>query len=189
MEINQRSTTTEYNRYPEIFREIKQIVPHPSQILSFGCSTGLECETLQELYYPGIDIIGLDINQNIITENTKKNKYNNIQYYSNIEDIANKSDIIFANSVLCRWPESDGNYTFDTFESTLNIIDKLLNENGYLCIYNSKYLFSETTFFTSGRYEQINTLYKDTGFVTKYYKNNNRINNSYPYYLFRKINM
>ena len=28
-----------YNRYPKIFKEIKKIIPSPSQILSFGCST------------------------------------------------------------------------------------------------------------------------------------------------------
>jgi len=41
MKQNQKSHTTAYNRYPELFKEIKEIIPLPSQILSFGCSTGM----------------------------------------------------------------------------------------------------------------------------------------------------
>lgn len=184
---NQKSNATEYNRYPEIFKEIKQIIPSPSQILSFGCSLGKECETLQELYFPDVKIIGLDINENIITDNKKRNKYKNIEYYSILDNITEKSDIILANSVLCRWPENEGVYTFETFEKTLGIIDNLLNKDGYLCIYNSKYLFCETNLFLSKKYERVNTSHKKTGFVTKYHKNNEKINSDYPYFLFKKI--
>ena len=87
MKQNQKSHATKYNRYPEIFKEIKGIIPSPNQILSFGCSTGIECETLQELYFPNIKIIGLDISEEVITNNIKKNKYKNIEYYSKIDNI------------------------------------------------------------------------------------------------------
>ena len=152
---NQISNATQFNRYPEIFKEIKKIIPKPKQILSFGCSKGLECETLHKLYYPNNKIIGLDINKEIIKNNIKKNKYNNIEYFSNFENISKKSDIIFANSVLCRWPEGQVKYTFESFEKTLEIIDSLLNKDGYLCIYNSKYLFCETNLFLEEKYENI----------------------------------
>lgn len=36
MKQNQKSHATSYNRYPEIFKEIKGIIPSPSEILSFG---------------------------------------------------------------------------------------------------------------------------------------------------------
>ena len=36
-------------------------------------------------------------------------------------------------SVLCLWPESKNKYKFQTFVDTLNIIDKLLEKDGYLC--------------------------------------------------------
>ena len=184
MEQNQKSHATSYNRYPKIFKEIKGIIPSPSQILSFGCSTGIECETLQELYFPNIKIIGLDISEKVITDNIKKNKYKNIEYYSKLDNINEKSDIIFANSVLCRWPESEGEYTFETFEKTLEVIDNLLNKDGYLCIYNSKYLFCENKLFH--KYEKVETSHKETGFVTKYHKNNKKIKNNYPFFLFKK---
>jgi predicted TPR repeat methyltransferase len=186
MKQNQISHVTSYNRYPKIFKEIKEIIPQPSQILSFGCSTNMECETLHELYFPNIKIIGLDISEEVIINNIKKNKYKNIEYYSKVDNITGKSDLIFANSVLCRWPESEGKYTFETFEKTLELIDNLLNKDGYLCIYNSKYLFCETNLFLNKKYEKIKTSYKKTGFVTKYHKNNKKINNNYPFYLFKK---
>ena len=183
---NQKSKHTEYNRYPEVFKEVKQIMPSPKQILSFGCSRGLECQTLQELYFPDIKIIGLDISDEIIINNKNNNKYKNIEYYSKLDDITEKSDIIFANSVLCIWPENEGVYKFETFENTLEIIDNLLNKDGYLCIYNSKYLFCETNLFINKKYEKINTLHKETGFVTKYHKNNEKITYDYPFFLFKK---
>jgi SAM-dependent methyltransferase len=186
MKQNQKSTATWYNRYPKVFKEIKRIIPSPSQILSFGCSTGEECETLQELYFPNVKIIGLDISEKVITNNKKKNKYKNIEYYSKLDNITEKSDLIFANSVLCRWPKNEEEYTFETFENTLEIIDNLLNKDGYLCIYNSKYLFCETNLFVNKKYEKVETSHKKTGFVTKYYKNNEKINNNYPFFLFKK---
>ena len=39
---NQKSNCTIFNRYPEIFKEIKEIIPSPNNILSFGCSTGMD---------------------------------------------------------------------------------------------------------------------------------------------------
>ena len=185
MEQNQISNATSINRYPHLFHEIKSIIPHPNQILSFGCSTGEECITLHNFYFPGTKIIGLDINQQIIKSNIIKNQHKNIQYYSELENINNKSDLIFANSVLCKWPEVVGEYTFETFEKTIEQIDNLLNEDGYLCIYNSKYLFTETQLFKN-KYEIVITRHTDTGFVTKYHSNNNPITEKYPFYLFKK---
>lgn len=186
MKLNQKSNVTSYNRYPQIFREIKSIISNPSQILSFGCSTGLECNTLHKLYYPNKKIIGLDICKNIIETNKIRNKISNIKYTSDINEIENKSDLIFVMSVLCRWPEEHGEYTFETFEETLNIIDNLLNIDGYLCIYNSKYIFTETDLFNE-KYQIVETEYKETGFVYKYHKDGIKLDYSYPYYLFKKI--
>ena len=190
---NQNSHATAYNRYPEIFEGVKEIISTPSCILSFGCSTGEECETLQELYYPNVNIIGFDISEKVIKKNIEKNKYKNIQYYSKVDNIPKRSDIIFANSVLCRWPDPKlstipnfPQYTFEMFESTLEYVDNLLNKDGYLCIYNSTYLFSETNLFRNKKYEKIETPHKETGFVTKYHKNGKKINFNYPYYLFKK---
>jgi len=183
---NQISHASWMNRYPEIFKEIKSIIPSPKQILSFGCANGEECITMQELYFPNVKIVGLDISEIVIIANKGKNKYKNIEYYSSLENITEKSDLIFANSILCRWTERKGEYTFETFESTLKTIDNLLNKDGYLCIYNSKYLFTETDLFKH-KYDKVNTKHTETGFVTKYHNDYKKININYPYFLFRKI--
>ena len=188
MEQNQKSHATKYNRYPEIFKEISYIIPNPKQILSFGCSTGSECNTLHELYFNNSKIIGLDISKEIINKNKIKNTIKNIEYIDNIKEITKKSDLIFAMSVLCIWSESHGEYSFELFKNTLNIIDELLENNGYLCIYNSKYLFTDTELFKE-KYEKIETNYKETGFVYKYDSNNKRLNYEYPYFLFTPFNI
>jgi predicted TPR repeat methyltransferase len=186
MKVNQISNFTLYDRYPEIFNEVSQIITNPKRILSFGCSTGIECNTLHEKYFKDIKIIGLDINEQIIEQNIYKNIYNNIEYTCDSKNIIEKCDLIFAMSVLCRWPEEDGEYTFETFTETLNIIDGLLEKNGYICIYNSKYLFTETELFTK-KYEIVKTIHSNTGFVSKYNNNNDKITVEYPYFLFKKI--
>ncbi len=184
MKVNQISHATSYDRYPEIFKEVVSIIPNPNQILSFGCSSGIECNTLHEIYYNNIKIVGLDINEMLINENNINNKYNNIEYTSDLKTLDKKFDLIFVMSVLCRWPESYGEYTFETFCETLNIIDDLLNINGYVCIYNSKYVFTDTAL--KEKYLVIETNYKETGFVHKYDLNEEKIKD-YPYFLFKKI--
>jgi chemotaxis methyl-accepting protein methylase len=186
---NQITHATSYNRYPKIFKEVSTIIPNPRQILSFGCSNGSECNTFHEIYFKNSNIIGLDINQDVINQNKENNKYENIKYVDKIEDIDNKCDLIFVMSVLCVWPERLGEYTYETFLDTLNIIDNLLEINGYLCIYNSKYLFTDTEIFKK-KYKIIETKVKETGFVYKYnYKDVKIKDNTYPYLLFQKINI
>lgn len=173
--LNQLSTHTEYNRYPEIFKEVKKYHIGNPKILSFGCSIGEECITLKNEYFIDSEIHGYDINNEI-------KPYNNILFYNNYNELKTY-DIIFCMSVLCRWPEDTGDYSFKLFNDTLIDIDKLLNINGFLVIYNSKYLFTDSDI--SYKYSIINTDYKNTGFVTKYDKNNIIIHN-YSYYLFKK---
>jgi chemotaxis methyl-accepting protein methylase len=174
-QVNQSDNYTEYNRYPEVFTEVKKIVNDNKKILSFGCSYGLECLTLKNEYFFNSEIDGYDINNNIqVNPNFNfYNDYNKLKTY----------DLIFCMSVLCKWPEDTGDYSFELFEKTLIEIDKLLNIDGYLCIYNSTYLFTESSIFS--KYSIVDTEYKNTGFVTKYDKNNKIINN-YPYFLFIK---
>lgn len=174
-QINQSNNYTQYDRYPEIFEEVKKIVNDNKKILSFGCSYGQECLTLKNKYFLDSEIDGYDINNNIKV-------CPNINFYSDYNKLKTY-DLIFCMSVLCKWPENTDNYYFELFEKTLIEIDKLLNIDGYLCIYNSKYLFTDS--IISKKYSIVNTEYKDTGFVTKYDKNNKKIKN-YPYFLFRK---
>jgi len=188
MKLNQISTKTSFNRYPEIFNEIKEIIPNPKKILSFGCSTGLECKTLSKIYYPDSKIIGLDIDKKIINKNKIRNKSENIEYYSKINKLNTDFDLIFAMSVLCRYGKNvnEDYYTFEIFQETLKSIDNLLNKDGYLCIYNSKYLFTETKLFKQ-KYKIVETKFKESGFVPKYRYDNKKIKKKFSYFLFKKI--
>lgn len=182
---NQKSHFTDYDRYPEIFQEVSSIVINNPKILSFGCSTGLECNTLAKKYYKNSKITGYDISKKVINGNKAKNKNRSISYSYNIKKLG-KYDLIFAMSVLCIWPEIDDNpYSFDKFEMTLNAIDELLNKDGYLCIYNSTYLFTDTEI--SKKYKIIKTKHTNTGFVTKYTKDRSNKIHNYSYLLFQKI--
>ena len=185
---NQISCATEYDRYPEIFGEIKTLtakIKSGVKILSFGCSTGDEVRTLNDKYFCGCKIDGLDLNLKIIEEQCKLNINPNVCYYSDISDVIKDSyDIIFCMSVLCRWPDNSDQYTFQLFEETLSTIDQYLNNTGLLVIYNSKYLFTDT--LLSQKYKAIETTYKYSGFVTKYTKDN-KVVNDYPYFGFRKV--
>ncbi len=48
------------------------------------------------------------------------------------------------------------------------------------------YLFCETNLFLNKKYEKIETSHKGKGFVTKYHKDNKKINDNYPFFLFKK---
>jgi len=167
MERNQISTRTEYDRHPSIFSEVKSIIPNPKNILSFGCSYGLECKSIQEKYFPNVKQVGFDINKDVIQQNLKNNQYSNIDYIDNLDGLNYKFDLVFAMSVLCRWNSGDDlSYKFDTFNDTLKIIDQLVADNGYLCIVNSTYLFTDSQ--VASKYKVIETKHKWSGFVTKY---------------------
>jgi len=185
MKQNQKSHKTKYNRYPKIFREIKREIPMPNNILSFGCSTGEECNSLNNIYFPNTNIIGFDISEEVINSNRKNNINDYISYEFDISKINVRFDLVLAMSVLCVWPENRGRYDFKTFKETLDKIDNLIKVGGYLCIYNSKYLFSDTLLFKN-KYSIISTNYTESGFVTKYTKTNVKLNNPYPYFLYQK---
>ena len=108
--LNQRSTATLINRYPEHFKEILNIIPDNNKlnILSFGCSTGCETNTLSDMYYKKSNIYGYDINNDVILNNIQNtDPQKNIKYFSLYKDLLNyKFDIIFCMSVLCVWPEN-----------------------------------------------------------------------------------
>mgnify|MGYP003337666074 CR=1 FL=1 len=65
---NQLSLYTEEDRYPDIFRETTRFVKD-GKILSFGCSSGKECESLSKKYFPLLEVHGIDIDKKTIEEN------------------------------------------------------------------------------------------------------------------------
>jgi len=151
---NQISNFTTANRYPGLFQlgynEFKD--KKDLRILSFGCSTGEECFSLQK-HFKDAFILGVDINKNNISKAVKADFSHKILFkYSTKENIMKFApyDLILAMSVLCRWPASryyhdiSKLYPFAKFEKQLVVLDEALNPGGILMIANSNYLFSDS---------------------------------------------
>lgn len=183
---NQISNHTEYDRTPEIFKAAASLFPN-LKILSFGCSTGLETASLSDIYFPCAEIHGYDIDKDIIKSNKLKNKHKNITYFDDPDLLSKDYDIIFCMSVLCRWPDNQENYTFDLFNETLLSLDQKLKLGGYLVVYNSQYLITDSAI--SNKYSPINTDTIDSGFVTKWDSDfKNILNDNQPVIYKKTIN-
>ena len=188
MEVNQITHTTMFNRHPELFTEVREIIGDNKKILSFGCSTGEEVKTLKELYFRNSQIDGYDINEKIISDIKYRTDIpSDSTFFNSLENVPEESyDIIFCLSVLTRSPDPYNTYSFELFENTLDKIHKYVKPNGYICIWNSRFEFTDTVL--SKKYTPICTNWKDSGSTQKYYKDFKREKeSSYPYILFQKI--
>lgn len=168
---HQTHTTTEFNRYPDIFAFVGANWPHLQNILSFGCSSGEECFSLRN-YFPNASIFGLDRDQQVLSLAQSKNIDPAIFFTDSINAIPNV-DAVFAMSVFCRHPESselehNHIYSFDDFSKGITLLDSKLNTNGLFVIFNSNYHFLDTSISQS--YKPIQTDLRNE-FVRKFDKN------------------
>lgn len=185
---HQDKTNTGINRYPEIFKFCFDINPNPFNILSYGCSSGEEVETLA-MFFGTSNIYGVDINEDMINQTRLKFKYINRIKTSKeiIKEV--KYDFIFCMSVLCRWPDTEkiedcsNTYNFEKFNTTLNDLDKQLMIGGYLVIYNSNFIFDNSD--VSDNYISVGN-WKESGFVHKFTNKNLKTNLEYTKCVFRK---
>lgn len=184
---HQDRSNTGLNRYPVIFKYCYEYNSKPKNILSFGCSTGEEVETLA-MFFGESDIHGVEINQVSLERCRLKFKYiDRIKTSSIIQDV--KYDLVFCMSVFCKWPETkdlqdcSSLYNFTKFEKEVNNIHKYLNLNVLLVIYNSNFLFNETNI--SHKYKSIGN-FEESGFVQKFNKENQRTTNDYTECIFVK---
>ena len=195
--VQQLSHATWYDRYPNIFEEIKANfdLQKDLMILSFGCSKGEETASLNK-YFPGKKIIGADVSSRILKIAEKRcEEFLNICFVNISKDSLRNYgpfDIIFAMSVLCKMNKTDKAnhisqiYPFQIFEETCNMFYQNLKKEGILVIYNSNYRFTDTSI--SEKFTPL-LLHKviDSGFVIKFDKKGNRLTNqTYEYCAFRK---
>ncbi len=151
--IFQKASTTEYNRHPDIFDFLKLKYKKESiKILSFGCSSGEECISLNK-YLPNASILGVDINKKSLEKAKKINNNKNIIYkYCEPKDICNlgEFDVVIAISVLCKHPEAEylndlsKIYPFKRYEDMIHKLDSVVKKDGLLIIRSSNYIFSDT---------------------------------------------
>lgn len=198
----QKSNKTYFNRYVLLFEEIRSIVKHCHkkrvggvEILSFGCSTGEECKSLDELYVSNCSITGVDIDEDNIkkAKSLMLSKNNNKISFHHASDIPNKKfDIVIAFSVLCKWPDSsglqsmDGLFTFEEFNKMCKTLSELVNKGGYLAIHNSNYYFEDTDSF---KFFKIGSAIDRIGFVNRFDMNSQKYQNKRQGYVFFKKNL
>jgi pyruvyl transferase EpsO len=184
--IHQYSTFTFTNRYSSFFDKINiQLNPISKKILSFGCSSGEECITLKNIF-KNCDIYGTDIRNDL--EEICKSK--NISFITSNNLPNYKFDMIFCMSILCCHPilnnkkNSSMIYPFKKFDELLIFIDSLLNVNGLLIIYNSNYMFNDSSIFY--KYNVI-TIDEPKDELKKFDKNEDLWEGEYKNFIFKKI--
>ena len=155
--VMQTASTTFYDRHPDLFLAVKNIVDDHSfqrdiKVLSFGSSTGEECFTLRK-YFPTAIIVGAEINSISRGKAIKNNLDSNIIFIDSVDELIAGSgpyDVIFALSVLCKNPEAmhtddlSSIYSFDTFERFVGQLCSNLNTGGWLVIRSSNYSFTDS---------------------------------------------
>ena len=202
-QTHQESNVTQLDRYPQLYAGARSVADAvfgntPLHLLVLGCSTGEEPFTLAQRYFTKAShrLYAGDIAQAALDTATSHYSHPRIRYF-NTSDPPDSCQIcfqlVFANSMLCRWPASRDVasiatiYPFTTFEAALAEIDQRLAAGGLLAVYNANYRLSDTAF--AARYLALRLPGLDeSGFVTKF-DPDGRVSSSqfYPYSLFLKV--
>jgi hypothetical protein len=189
----QVATWTSNNRYPGVFRAVQSRVRHKLgpdlgaghlRILSFGCSTGNEVAALRG-YFPEALIFGCDVNQQALGEARRALQFDEAKIFeSSPENIAKYGpyDVVFAMSVLCRFPESQNPeldslrslYSFESFENGVKLLAGCLADTGILCLFNTNYEVSQLA--EAGSFRRIaSPLVGNNGFVDRFRRDGQRL--------------
>lgn len=149
----QSAPTTQLNRHPDIFKALNdRFGDRKIRVLSFGCSTGEECQSLSE-YLPLAEIVGVDVNRKSIEKAQLNYSSESISFFhmetSGLKKLG-EFDLILAVSVLCRYPESNlvedssSLFPFDLYNDSVDKLSAVLKPNGFLFIRSSNYRFMDT---------------------------------------------
>jgi hypothetical protein len=189
----QQSTWTSNNRYPGIFRTVQSRVaeklgPDLGQaelkMLSFGCSNGSEISTLRG-YFPEALLFGCDINPSALRAASESLSMDEATLFESSPAKLREHgpfDVIFAMSVLCRFPESLERerlqladlYSFGEFERTIEVLSGLLRAGGLFCLFNAHYNFLQSQ--AAGSYRVVSSpLIASNGFVDKFDSGGGRV--------------
>ena len=182
----QISTWTANNRYPGIFRTVRARVAQRKgsdlfqgrlKILSFGCSNGAELSSLRA-YFPDAQLYGCDVNAEVLRTAAEGLLMDEVLLFvSSPEALVAHGpfDIVFAMSVLCRFPESAAArlddlrtvYNPEDFALTVDALVGSLRPDGILALYNTNYPFAALP--ASRRFRAVTSaLIQSNGFVDKF---------------------
>ena len=203
--VIQKANNTEYDRYPLIFKHAALALrtrlsdgTRPGNILSFGCSSGEEATTFAEKYFVNDHIIGVDISDEHISKAQARNNIpERVRFVKSDPDFLARVgpfDVIFAMSVLCSWPESEGRedistlFPFSRYERIVTELDQCLARRGLLVMYNASFRFRDAEIYRKYRPVTVPGI-GESGYVSKFNKDNRRCPefDSYNEVMFEKI--
>lgn len=196
--VSQTEPNTQYNRYPKIFSTVERLSQNGAggvrgvrRVLSFGCSSGEEAETLATLYFNQVGdfVVGTDANEKVLEIAQASNPIPQRISYVSIGSLKNALfDVVFAMNVLCVWPLSkyvddlSELFPFSRFERMLEQIDEMLMPGGILVVYNANYLLQDCSI--SERYEALKIPELDKRLqksrLIRLFDNNSKVVHQYP---------
>jgi hypothetical protein len=162
----QTSTYTAPDRYPKLFDDCRAHVDDgPStRLLSFGCSTGEEVESLAARW-PHAAIVGVDINPWCVTECRRRFPGGRFTFLHRVDaafETLQPFDAVFCLAVLQRpgnWRRPDNEiiqgHTFEQFAREIAVLDARVKVGALLAIDNADFRFADTT--TARRYVPLNS--------------------------------
>ena len=192
----QRITSTDFNRYPGIFRTMQALMrerhgPGLSgsrlRILSFGCSEGHEMQSIR-CYFPHAFIYGCDVNRQVLRKARKalaNDRFAHV-FLSEEKSIVENGpyDLVFAMSVFCQYPQSkkvdniDPIFPFAKFKELAGLLCRNLTPGGVFCLMNSSYLFRDLD--PGEAFRAIRSpLQAGNGFIDKFARNGARLTTSF----------
>lgn len=193
---HQLTSTTAHDRYPEIFGALQELIidDESVRILSFGCSTGEECQTLRS-YFPQATIVGIDINRGNLRQARRQNKDPRIKFYHSADPEVERLPpftIILAMSVLCRWEDTRDLescaqvYRFEDFDRQIGELIDQLADKGLLVVYNANFRVSDGA--SSARLDPVvcDTI-TESGFVHQFGADHRRLYETHNQVIFRRL--
>lgn len=133
---------------------MQRVAGDAKRVLSFGCSTGEEPQTLSELNFPTAQIIGMDISDEVLTAARSKTAHlPNVTIMQSTPQAVSEHgpfDVIFAMSVLCRWPIAkrmenlSSLYPFSNFEARVSELAESVKPEGFLVVHNGSYSLTQS---------------------------------------------